>query len=114
MPLEHRLRAQSAPLQRPRLEVLDHHVGTGDESLDECEIGSRREVGRESELVAIRGQEVGALPPLVEGRTPAAGLVTRAGTLDFDHIGPQIAEDHAGEWPRENAREVEYSDAIQW
>jgi hypothetical protein len=92
------------------LEVVDDDVGAGDERANELAIRGEGEVGGEALLVAVDAQIIGALAGGVEGRSPAAGVVARAGSLDLDDVGAEIAKEHGGEGPGQNSTQIEHVD----
>ena len=108
---QHRRRSQPVPLQGPRSEVLDDHIGLRQKPMQEVTIGGRPQVSRDTELVAIDGEVVRALPPVVERRPPAPGVVTLPGPFDLDDIGAEVSEDHCRERSGEDARQIEYFDS---
>src|SRR5262249_30931017 len=55
---------------------------------------------------AVAGEIIGA-EVTEERRAPGAGVVTCAGALDLDHVGPEVAEDLPAQRAGEDARGVE-------
>jgi hypothetical protein len=97
VPLEHGRGAQPELLKRAGPEVLDHHIGLRRETRDQLAIDPTGEVGRDAFLVAIDREVVRTFAPPIEGRPPPSGVVAEPGTLHFDDIRTQIAEDHGAE-----------------
>ena len=103
VPREHRGSAEPPTLERAWTEVLHHHIRLSDQTLDQRPVLRAIQVRRDAEFVAVDREEIGALTALVEGRSPSACVVAGLRTLDLDHIGTQIAEDHRRERSRKNA-----------
>ena len=100
---------QAEALERARPEVLDEHVGLGDEVADEGEVVGILEVGDDRALVAV-----GQLPPqalavaLVAPRHVAQAVA--AGPLDLDHVGAEVGEVAGAVRSGEHGRQVDDPD----
>jgi hypothetical protein len=82
-------------------EVLDHHVGAGDEPARDVEVGGLLEVEHEGTLAAV---------PHGVGR----GVPARAtGRIDADHVGAVVGELHGGERPGDVLAEVDDAQALE-
>ena len=90
----------------PGREIVHDHIGAVDEMLDEFAIRGSAEVGGDAELVAIDAEEIRALAARIEGRSPPARLVARAGALDLDDVGAKITEHHRRERSGEDSRHI--------
>ena len=70
-------------------------------------------------LVAVRTQIVSSLGSVLplgifqKGWPPGAGVVTRAGALNLDDVGPQVGQSLGAPGARQNAGEVENADAVE-
>ena len=112
MHLEQVASAESPALECAGAEVLHHHVRAGDPVAQPSPVCVAREVGRDAELVAVDGEIVGALATLVERRSPATRLVSLAGALDLEHVGPKIAQQHGAVGSSEDPAQVEHADSV--
>ena len=76
-------------------------------------------VNGDGAFVAVAGGEVRGLGGVVtirifkKRRAPVPGVVPRAGTLDLDHISPQIGQDLGAPGARQYAGQVEYFEVGQ-
>ena len=91
------VRAQAPFLQHPGAEVLDHHVGLGDQPAQDVLALGLAEVQGDGSLVPGDHLPPQAVPSLLQavgaGRVPA-------GMLDLDHVGAPVAEQHRGDRAR--------------
>lgn len=46
-------------------------------------------------------------------RAPVSCIVARAGAFDLDHVGAQIGQNLGTPRPREDSRQIQYSDTAQ-
>ena len=69
------------------------------------------QVYAEAALVAVKRQELGALP-VPEGG-PRTGLVTMLRLLDLDHVSAHVAEHHSAEGAGQGSSQVDYLDIAQ-
>jgi hypothetical protein len=69
--------------------------------------GGAAEVERDAPLVAVDGEERGALPVRQPVSRGLAGGVAAAHRLDLDHVGAEIAEQLAAEGPGHHLGEVD-------
>ena len=83
-----RLVAEPQPLERARLEVLEHDVGLGDEPLEQRHALRRAQVDAEAALVAAAGDEAVREPAAVAH----ARRVGEGAVLDLDHVRALIGE----------------------
>ena len=105
---------EAEALEPAHLEVLDHHVGGGDQLFQPGEVVRVAEVAGDRGLAAVGGVEIGRHPlgspvgarPVEEGRAPAAGVVA-LGRLDLDDLGAQIGQRLAGPRAGQNARQFD-------
>jgi len=107
-----RLVVEPEPLERPRLEVGDDHVGALAETPRKLEIEADLQVESDRALVAIRCVMVRGATLRVGGREPAARVVAGR-RLDLDHIRAQVAQGHRDERAREHAGEVDDGDPLE-
>src|SRR5205814_506210 len=100
---------QAITLERADGEVLQKNVGVVREIANDLLALGRAQVDRDRLLAAIAGEVIGALTRavLLDERLETAGLVAAIGLLDLDHGGAELGQDHAGEWARQHAREIE-------
>ena len=108
---ENRRDVESISLEHAALEVVDDDVGARDQATDERAIVGIGEIGDDALLVAVDAEVIGALAGAVEGRTPAAGVVAGAGSLDLDDVGAEVAEQHARERARQDSAQIEHVDS---
>ena len=104
--------AGAEPVGDSRPEVLDDDVGAPGEASKRLLRLRAREVERDAPLAPVDREEIGGLASHV-GRAPRARLVTVARSLDLDHVGAEVGEQHRAVRPREDAREVEHADAVE-
>ena len=107
------LGVEAEPRRDRGLVVVQQQVGVGGQAVEHGAAGIGLEVDDQAALVAVDRCEVRAaairrIAPV--GRTPAARLVA-VGRLDLPDLGAQVAEEHAGDRPRVDARAVEHADA---
>ncbi len=88
-------------------EVVHHDIGLTHEPLQEPPVVGLPKVEGDRSLVAIDAQEIRRFAARVEGGPPTACIVTTAGALDLDDVGPEVTEEHGGEGSGENASEIE-------
>ena len=94
------------------LEVLQHDVALAGQIAQQLPAVRLRHVYRDRTLVAVRAQEicgnvgVVAVRVLEERRTPVAGVVALARTLDLDDVGAEVGKDLAGPRAGQNPRQV--------
>ena len=100
----HLVVAHPEPLRPADLEVLDHGVRPRTELERELPALGLGEVEGAAALAPVHRQVVGGLAAH-ERRAPGARLVAALGTLDLDHVRPEVGQDHravgAGQHPRE-------------
>ena len=86
---------------------FDHDIGLGRETADRFGTRGRVDVDRNTFFVAIRSEKQRAVPRPV-WRSPFAGVVADARSLNLDDPRAQVPQNHRTERSREIAREVEY------
>ena len=101
---------ESDTRHRARQEILDHDVGFAHKSRNQIPFTSQ--VSRDAELVAVHRQEIGCNARRIERRAPRSGLVTVSRSLDLDHVGAQVTEHHCAQRTGQDARQVNYSNAL--
>ena len=110
---------QAIACQASGLEVFHQHVALAGQFADEFLALGRGHVHGDRALVAVAGGEVtgvvGGRAGSVgkKGRAPVARVVTLAGFLDLDHIGPHVGQVLGAPGTGEHAREVEYAQVAQ-
>src|SRR5277367_3187032 len=62
----------------------------------------------------VGGVELLAVFALEEGRAPDARIVARARALDLDHVGAEVRQNLTGPRTRENAREFDDFQPLEW
>src|SRR5690606_29807288 len=105
-------------LQTTNFEVLDQHVGGGDQFPDGLRTLRGREVDSYGALAAvgrviIGGRQVFTLLAGDEGGAPFAGVVAAVGVLDLDDISAEIGKHLTGPWSREDAGKFDDADAFE-
>ena len=70
------------------------------------------QVERQAPFAAIDAEKIGA--PRPHERRPRPRIVARAGFLDFDDVGAHIAEEHRAEWARQDARQIDDFQPVEW
>ena len=103
------LGADAPAFERAGSEVLDQHVGVGDELLEELRAVGVAEVQRDRLLVAADH-----LPPqrhAVLDVAVAAHRVAALGVLDLDHVGAEVAEHGRGHRSGEERCQVDHLEA---
>ena len=98
----------------PWPEVLHHHVGGGDEILEDLFALRVLQVERNCPLVAVHGRPKRAHP--VRGRREWAGVaddVGRADLLDRDHVGALIGQNRRAERTRHDRRQINHPNAAE-
>jgi len=101
----------SALLEHRGPEVVEHGVGTFQETVKHVEICWLVEVEGKTELVAVDAEVVRALASRVEWRAPFARFVTTPWPFNLDHIGTEVAEGHGRQWAGEHACQIENSNS---
>ena len=104
---------ETPPLECAAAKIVDNYVGATREPDNHRAVGLVVEVCSYAFLVPVDRQIVGAFPAVVEGRSPAACLVTGPRSLDLDDLSAKITEHHGAERSGEDAGEVEDFDEIQ-
>ena len=97
------------------LEVLDHHIGAGQQGADLGLPLGRGEIRRDRSLAPVRRVEIGGDRPALavdEGRAPAARVIALR-SLDLDHLGAQIGQGLAGPGPGQDPRQFDNLQAGQ-
>ncbi len=107
-----RPRREPEALERPGLEVVDEDVGAPGELAGELGVVVVLEVERDRALVAVDGEEVGRGPVLRLRWAPGPRLVP-GGSLDLDHVRPEVPERHRRQRAGEHAREVGDEDSLE-
>src|SRR5688500_13427836 len=97
--------AEVAALERPGTVILDDDVSLSGETLDELAVRREVKVGGNAQLVSVDAEEVGAFAAVIERWSPPSGLVPRAGSLDLDDVGSEIAQHHSTDWTSQHPRE---------
>ena len=113
--LQQLIRSQAPFLQHPGAEVLDHHIGLGDQPAQNVLPLGFAEVQRDGPLVPGDHLPPQAVAVLVQA--VGAGRVT-AGVFDLDHVGAPVAEQHGGDRGRVDGAKVEdpqpRQGAVRW
>src|SRR6185295_1064250 len=102
---------QPHALDHARSEVLGEHVGAVDEPHQHRLPARVLEIQGDRALVAVVVEIV--------RRHAAAPVGDVAGeialeALDLDDVGPLVGEEHGGRGAGNDARQVDYADAVQW
>ena len=105
-------------LQAAELEVLDQHVGCGDELSHGLSALGRREIERDGALAAIAGVVIGGrqvfpVVPFHEGRPPFAGIVAALRVLHLDDVGAEVGQHLPGPGTGKDAGKLDDADALE-
>ena len=103
--------AEAPALQGAGAEVLDQHVGAGQETFEQVGAGGPGQVEGGAALVAAEQR-----PPqrhAVLGGAVAAGRIALGGMLDLDDVGAEVSEDGGGERAGEQGGHVHDGDPCQ-
>ncbi len=103
--------AEAELVHRARTEVLQQHVALLDQLPKDLLSFLGLEIQGDALLAPVHRHEVGRLA--ADERRPAARVVALAGLLDLDHLGAHVAEHHRAEGTRQDAGEVEHTNAGQ-
>ena len=107
----HGVVAQPHAVQGAGPETLHHHVGLGRQPQNDVNPFLLLQVEAQAALVAVEGQELGALA-VPEGG-PRAGLVPQVGLLDLDDFRAHVPHHHGAERSRQSTGQVNNFDAFQ-
>src|SRR5271166_3244937 len=88
--LRQNLPAETQPVERPRAEILDHHIRLGDQLFEQLLAASGLQIQRQAALVGVKQQEEEAVAVLVTH--VAARDVAALRLFELDHIGAEKAE----------------------
>ena len=103
MPLGDHVRAETEPVHHARPEVLDHHVGGGDQAPGGGAPGLALQVQLQPRLAAV-----------VHRIRGVAGIgAPGAGPVDLDYLRALVGQQHAGQRPRDVVAEVDHPHAGQ-
>ena len=106
----HRLIAEPQPRHHAGAELLDQHIGAGQQRHKLVAIGLVLEIEHEALLAAVEQREHRALA--VEARLVMAHVLA-ARPLDLDHLGAGLRQQQRGERPRQQRGEIEHENAGQ-
>ncbi len=106
--LADRLVVAAEPLHDAGAEAFDNHVCAGGELLEDRLAFGGLEVQREAPLVPVDVGE--GRPALV---VQDVGLAVGRRGLDFQDVGPHVAQQHRAELARRHARQLQDLDAVQ-
>ena len=105
------VRAEPPAFERPRPEVLEHHVALLGEAAHQRPPLVLPQIDGDALLVAAE-----AVPPerdAVLHAAPGAHGIARAGRLDLDDLGPEVAEDRAREGTGHELAQLEHADPVE-
>ena len=111
--------AEAVFRQRAGLEILQHDVGARRERPHDLLALGIGKIDGDRALAAVDRKEIagvaGVAPGLVleERRSPAAGVVTGAGTFHLHHVGAEVGQNLSGPRPCHDAAEIEHADMRQ-
>jgi hypothetical protein len=103
--------AEPPGFERPGAEVLDQHIGIGDQAPRDCLAVGLAQIERDRALVARLN-----LPPdggAVLQQAPVAQRIAAAGRLDLDHVGAEVAECLGGERAGDQLAHFDDAQALQ-
>jgi hypothetical protein len=104
-----RLRREAPVPERAAREVLDQHVEVREEAAEERTTLVGAHVERDALLVPVEGEERDG--DALRGRVPRPPLVAEPRRLHLHHLRAVVREDGRAERAREEARQVEDTDA---
>ena len=110
------LDGEAEPVEHAGAEVLEQHVGAGDEPGQRLAALVGLQVEGHRLLVAVARQEVRRDRLVVgahEGRSPATRLVAAPGGLDLDDAGAHVGEHHPAVGPGEGPGQVDDDDVVE-
>ena len=87
--------AEAEPVHDAGTELLDQHIGAGQQRAQTIDRIRRLEVERQAPLAAVEQGEHGAAALDLRGKM--AHVVAAAGALDFQHLGARLGENEGGE-----------------
>ncbi len=90
---------------------MHEDVGLARQALDDFAAARVVEIDADAALVAIVREIDGRLTVPLRGE--AARVVTRAGALDFDHVGAEVAEQFRAKGSGDVLCQVDYDEAVQ-
>jgi hypothetical protein len=93
-------------------EVVDDHVELRQQLLHDAQRLGALQVQRDGPLVAVHAVVIGGFG-LANADAPVAGVVTPAGVLHLDDLGPEIGQHLAAQRPGKHARQVQHPHARQ-
>jgi hypothetical protein len=91
---------------------VDDHVELRQQLLHDAQRLGALQVQRDGPLVAVHAVVVGGLG-LADADAPVAGVVTPAGVLHLDDLGPKVGQHLAAQRPGKHARKVQHPHAVQ-
>jgi hypothetical protein len=92
----------------PGAEVLDNHVRPDGQVAGGASSVARRKVEDDGSFVPVEREEVcGVLAD--ERWPPPPRVVAGARAFHLHHVGTQVGQDHGGQRPREDPREIHHS-----
>jgi hypothetical protein len=109
----HRLVAEPQPGHHAGAEVLDQHVGAGDEFARDAAVGLVVQVERDAALAAVEGQVHGARSFPQRGERVLARVVAAVLALHLDDIGPQVGEVLRADRSGDDAAEIQHAQPVE-
>jgi hypothetical protein len=94
------------------LEVVDDHVELREQLLHDAQRLGALQVQRDGPLVAVHTVVIGGLG-LADSDAPVSCVVTPAGVLHLDDLGPKVGQHLAAQRPGKHARQVQHPHARQ-
>ena len=110
----HRLIVEAKPLDDTGAEILDQHVGPGQQCLQRRKIGRVLQVNREAFLGAVDRMENRRIPADFRiAEIKPAGEVAAIGTLDLDDTGAEIHQPQRSVGARQELAHIDDEQARQ-
>ena len=107
--LPHRIPSKAEAIQRPRAQILDHHIRLFHQAQRMGLAFGGFEIQRHALLVAVHRAEGGVVTCLA----PTAEGITGFRRLHLDDVRAEVAEQHAGIGPADIAGELDDLDTLQ-
>ena len=110
MPRAHLGTADAERFRRAGAQIVQQDVGIGCETVQGGDTVGRFKVQGDGPFAAVEHLEVDAVP-VAERHAHPSPVIAAIDTLDLEHLGPEVGEDGAREWPGEHLAQLEDADA---
>src|SRR5690606_18872609 len=109
--LPHALLAVPHPLHRSPAQVVEHDVGSAHQPVHPAAGIEVLRIDRHRTLAAVYRQEEGRLTSKVGAESPSE---VPGGSLDFDHVGSHVCQQHPRIGAGDQIGELDHPDAGEW